>query len=206
MRPMQPAWLWLSAFIAAHVLLAFNAHAAAEDDARAVVESLQAVLVEVAQSAPDSSLEQRVALLRPAVGVAHDMERMGRLTVGRFWRSWTEGEREDFIDAFERLSVTTYASRFASIGPDTFEILSASAADESSAVVEALIHRPDGEPVEMSYELRLADGSWRIAQVLADGVSELGLMRSSYYEILESDGFAGLIDSIESEIAGFYDR
>jgi phospholipid transport system substrate-binding protein len=203
---MQPAWPWLSAFVAAQVLFTFDAHAADEDDASAVIGSLQAALVEVAQSAPDSSLEQRVAALRPAVGAAHDMEGMGRLTVGRFWRSWTERERENFIDAFERLSVTTYASRFASIGPDTFEILSASAVDETNAVVEALIHRPDGEPVEMSYELRLGDGRWRIAQVLADGVSELGLMRSSYYEILESDGFVGLIDSIESEIADFYDK
>jgi phospholipid transport system substrate-binding protein len=192
--------------VAAQVLLACNSHAAAEADASAVIGNLQAALVEVAQSASDSSLDQRVAALRPVVDMAHDMERMGRLTVGRFWRSWTDAQRLDFIDAFERLSVATYASRFASVGPDTFEIVSASAVDETNAVVEALIHRLDGEPVEMSYELRLEDGSWRISQVRADGVSELGLMRSSYYEILESDGFAGLIDSIESEIADFYDR
>lgn len=188
------------------MLFALESYAAVEDDAAAVVASLHAALVEVAQSSPDSTLDQRVAALRPAVAAAHDMERMGRLTVGRFWRSWTEDQRQEFIEAFENLSVTTYASRFASIGPDSFEIVSASAADENNAVVAALIHRPDGEPVELSYELSLEGGSWRIVQVLADGVSELGLMRSSYYERLESGGYAGLIDSIESEIADFYDR
>jgi phospholipid transport system substrate-binding protein len=203
---MRLAFRLVKALAAAGTLLAFPAYAAVEDDASAVIENLHAALLEVAQSAPDSSLEQRVATLRPAVSEALDIERMGRLTVGRFWRSWTEDQRRAFIRLFERLSVTTYASRFAAIGPDTLEILGARAVDEHSAVVDALIHRPDREPVEFNYELRLEDGSWRIAQVRADGVSELGLMRSSYYAILESGGYAGLIESIESEIADFYDK
>jgi len=200
------AFRWLEVLAVTGTLFAANAVAAVEDDATAVVARLHAALVDVAQSAPDSSLEQRVAALGPVVSAAHDMTRMGRVTVGRFWRSWTDEQRQAFIDAFERLSVTTYASRFASVGPGTFEIVSARADGDNDAVVEALIHRPDDEPVALSYELGLADGSWRIAQVRADGVSELGLMRSSYYEILDSAGYDGLIESIESEIADFYDK
>lgn len=200
---MRLAFRWFKVLVAAGTLLAFNVFAAAEDDATAVIAGLHAALIEAAQFAPDSNLEQRIAALGPAVSSAHDMERMGRLTVGRFWRDWTDEQRRTFIEAFERLSVTTYASRFSAIGPDTFEILGASVVDEASVVVDALIHRPDGAPVELNYELGLRDGNWRIAQVRADGVSELGLMRSSYYGILEAEGFTGLIESIESEIAGF---
>jgi phospholipid transport system substrate-binding protein len=199
---------WPQVFVAASLLFLgqANANAAVEDDAAAVIAGLHTALLETAQAAPDSSLDQRVEALAAAVRAAHDMERMARLTVGRYWRSWSGDQRQAFVAAFDRLSVTTYASRFASIGPDTFEIVSARAVDDSSAVVESLIHRPDGEPVELSYDLQLDNGRWRIVQIRADGVSELGLMRSSYYEILESDGYSGLIESIDSEIAGYYDR
>jgi phospholipid transport system substrate-binding protein len=196
----------LAAVPAAGILLVPPVFAAAEDDAKAVIESLHAALVEVAETGSESGLDQRIATLAPVILQTHDIERMGRLTIGRFWRNLSEDQRQSFIQAFERLSVTTYASRFAAIGPETFESVSSKLMDDDSAEVTALIHRAEGEPVEMVYEIQLEGEDWRIVQILADGVSELGLMRSSYYEILDTDGLAGLIETIEAEIAGYYDR
>ena len=188
----------VSALVSA-MLFATQAHAAAEDDAIAAIERLHASLIEVAETEPALSLQQRVELLSPVIGETHDLTAMGRLTVRRYWRDMSEMERVEFVDVFERLSITTYASRFASIGPETFEILGA-VIDDRYVTVEAIIRRDDGDDVPMDYQLELTGESWRIVHVVADGVSELSLMRSEYSEILDSGGLDDLIVEIESQI------
>jgi phospholipid transport system substrate-binding protein len=98
--------------------------------------------------------------------------------------------------------VTTYASRFGAVGPDTFAVQGGEAVDENRVEVEAVIRRRDAEDVTMGYLLELdAAGGWRIVNVEADGVSELSLMRSRYFDILDSGDLDDLIAELEAELA-----
>ena len=174
--------------------------AATGDEAIAVIEQLHAALVEAAGGAPGLTLEARIELLAPAIRASHDLTTMGRLTVGRFWRRWGDAERNSFSDAFARLSITTYASRFSGVGTDTFAVRGGSSADTDLYEVDAVIRRADADDVPMRYLLRRDDAGWRIINVFADGVSELSLMSSEYFGILEAGGFADLIAALESQI------
>jgi phospholipid transport system substrate-binding protein len=176
------------------------AHAAPGDDAAAVIARLQSSLVEVAAAQPALTLEQRFDALAPVVRETHDLTTMARLTVRRFWRRWSEEQRASFGDVFGRLSITTYASRFANIGPDTFAILGASEAGEDLYDVDAVIRRRDDDDVPMRYQLGRDGDSWRIINVFADGVSELSLMGSEYFDILENGDFDDLIAELERQI------
>jgi phospholipid transport system substrate-binding protein len=189
---------WLAAVCL--LLASLPARAAANDDAVAVVSGLQEALVQVASIEPALSLEQRYERLAPVIVEAHDLRLMGRLTVRRFWRDWSDAQRAAFVDAFERLSITTYASRFATIQPDTFEILGSKPSGEDRVEVEAVIHRRDDEDVSMVYLLQSDGERWRIINVFADGASELSVMASEYFDILESGGYDDLIAEIESQI------
>jgi len=190
----------------AAILFAAGGHAAANEDAAAVVARLHSALVEVAADERVLSLDQRGELLAPVITETHDLAGMARLTVGRYWRGWTEEQQSAFLSIFEHLSITTYASRFSSVGADVFELVASEAVGADSAVVVALIHRPDDEAVEMNYDLRLSGDPerWRIVQVRPDGVSELSLMRSEYYEILGSGDYDDLVETLRFQIAAFY--
>ena len=187
--------------IACLTLFATLVPAAAEESAGEVVERLHQALVDMASVEPMPDLAERIALIAPVVRETHDLAGMGQFTVRRGWRTMSEDERDEFVEVFERLSLTTYASRFASIGPDNFEILRSEATGDQGATVEAIIRRNDGDDVPMEYLLELQGENWRIVHVRADGVSELSLMRSEYSGLLQSDGFSSLIAAIESEIA-----
>jgi phospholipid transport system substrate-binding protein len=183
------------------VLLASSSGAAPVDDAVAVIERLQAALVATAVLEPDPGQDARYERLAPVVTETHDLETMGRLTVRRFWRDWSEAERASFSRAFERLSIATYASRFAGVGPETFGIVGGVEDGEDRVEVQSLVRRKDAEDVPIDYLLQQQDGGWRIINVFADGASELSLMASEFYAILESGGFEALLDEIESRIA-----
>jgi phospholipid transport system substrate-binding protein len=186
--------------LAAALLLAAAARAAPRAPAAPVIESLYDALVTLAGEEPAPTLEQRVAVLAPVIESTHDLTTMGRITVRRFWNGWSAAERERFVATFARLSVTTYASRFATVGPDTFAVIGGRPVAENRAEVAALIHRSDADDVPMDYLLQLDDSGWRIVNVEADGVSELSLMRSKYFDILETGDFDDLIAELEAEI------
>jgi phospholipid transport system substrate-binding protein len=193
--------LWLAALLPGLMLLPPAASAAAVDDAVAVIERLQAALVAAAESEPGLSLAGRYERLEPVVIESHDLASMARLTVRRFWREWSEEDRSAFTDAFVRLSITTYASRFASVGPETFAVLGGTEDGAERIEVNALVRRKEGEDVPMDYLLQLEDGHWRIINVFADGASELSLMAAEYYVIIESRGFDALLAELEAKIA-----
>ena len=197
---------------AAFVLLATGlglagvCHADAVADATAVVTRLQAALVETAALEPDPGLAERHELLAPVVSETHDLGTMGRLTVRRFWREWNEAERARFSEAFARLSIATYASRFAGVAADSFAIVGGSESGERRVEVESLIRRADGTDVSLDYLLEQDGDRWRIINVLADGASELSLMAAEYYEIVESGGIEGLLEALEEKRAALPER
>jgi phospholipid transport system substrate-binding protein len=183
-------------------LAAASVAAAAEDDAAAIVARLHKALIDVAAADTSLSVGERFDALNPVVSGTHDLEAMARYTInGRTWRGWEESQRQAFIDVFARLSVQSYASRFGSVGPDTFELLGTEAVSDNRTLVRALIHRSDADDVSMDYLLQLDGENWRIVSIEADGVSELALMRSDFFAVFEEGGFEGLIEEIESEIA-----
>ena len=200
------AQLAVAAMLPVFFAVTSSAIAAPVDDAIDVIEQLQGALVEAAALEPDPGVAGRNEQLAPIVSATHDLETMGRLTVRRFWRDWSEDERAAFSDAFERLSIVTYASRFAGVGPETFAILGGTEDGAERVEVHSVVRRINGEAVPIDYLLQLQDGHWQIINVFADGASELSLMASEYYAILESDGFDALLAEIESRILASQER
>jgi phospholipid transport system substrate-binding protein len=199
--PRRSPLLLQAALLATIAILAPAVGAAPVDEATGVIERLQAALVAAAALGPDPGHDARYERLAPVVTETHDLETMGRLTVRRFWRDWSESERASFNEAFTRLSIATYASRFANVGPETFGIVGGAVDGDDRVEVQSLVRRRDGDAVPIDYLLQGRDGSWRIINVFADGASELSLMASEFYAILESGGFDALLREIEARIA-----
>jgi phospholipid transport system substrate-binding protein len=197
---------WLAAIITLASLLSQVAlgqsetHDSSSDtSAVLVVERLLNALVAAAAL---SDLDERVDFLTEPVLTSHDFAYIGQLTVRRQWRDWSEAQRGRFLDAFTTFSVMSYATRFSGVGEGSFEVLGAEDAGRSRVQVNTTVARADGSAVPIDYILQQADGEhWRIANVVADGVSDLALKRAEYSSTLSSSGFEGLIEALESQTA-----
>jgi phospholipid transport system substrate-binding protein len=111
-------------------------------------------------------------------------------------------DRERFVVAFERLSVATYASRFKNVTAATFaSTASAAAADNGRMQVATQIARPNAAAVSLEYLLQQHDGSWKIINIVADGVSDLALKRAEYQRILTGGTLDDLIKELDAQTA-----
>lgn len=167
----------------------------------AVVETLQDALIEAMKQGDTLGYEGRYRLVEPVVRETHDLEAIARVAVGRYWREFTPAQRARLIEAFGRQSFATYAARFDEYGGQHFEITGHKPMRRGQILVESRLVKGNGERVSFNYILRDGQDSWRIINIIVDGVSDLALKRAEYTAILESDGFDALIAKIEEKVA-----
>lgn len=169
---------------------------AAAPTPEAAVERLLDGLVEVAAEHGDEPVEVRYDALLPIVTSTHDLPYIAELTIRREWRELTDEQRERFVDAFVRLSVMTYASRFGALERGMFELGDSEPPADGRAVVRATLTTRDGDEIPFEYVLHEADGGWKIVNILADNVSDLALKRAEYRRLLAG----GTIDDVIAEL------
>lgn len=170
-------------------------------EAPAPVRSLYDALLGAASEGETLGLEGRREQLAPVVRHSFDLDFMAARVLGGHWRTLSEQEKADWVDLFTRLTVASYAERFESAEGLRLEVGDVEPGARGTAVVRSTIHPPDGEAVAVDYRLRPEDGAWRIVDVYLDGtVSELALRRSEYGAVIDREGFAHLVSSLDERI------
>ncbi len=173
---------------------------AAEPTPTAIVERLNAVLIEVMQGAEALGFQGRYARLAPVLSATFNFPWMARISAGRHWRALDEATRSRFVEAFGNMSIATYAARFDGYGGERFEVLGAAPARRKTVLVRNHLVKSDGETVAIDYLLKAAEGRWRVVDVFLDGkYSELALKRSEYGSVIKNHGMEVLIRRLDEK-------
>lgn len=122
---------------------------------------------------------------------------MTQVAAGSYWRKSGPAQIDRLVDAFARLSISTYASRFDGYSGQSFETKGEKPGPQKTILVKTRIIDPGSDPVDLTYVTRKIKGEWRIIDVLLDvGISELAVRRSEYRRVLKIGGIEGLIETL----------
>ena len=195
--------LLLSAAVAVSAIAVWRAaadEAVATDSPGATIALLQQALVAVSRDRSNATVEERYRMLEPIIVATHNLPYIAEFALRRQWGSLTEDQRQRFVAAFQRLSVTTYAARFGKVAPDAFRPIEAGAPDANGRVqVTTAIKRESQPDVSFDYLLQQDGEHWKIINIVADGVSDLALKRAEYQRVFASGGIEGLIAELEQQ-------
>ena len=166
----------------------------------ATIDSLQNALVAASRDAAQATVSERYRMLEPSIVATHNLAYIAEFALRRQWASLTETERQRFIAAFQRLSVMTYAARFRNVASDAFRPIEAGAPDASGRVQVTTAIKREGQPdVSFQYLMQQDGASWKIINIVADGVSDLALKRAEYQRLFANGGIEGLIAELEQQ-------
>lgn len=172
----------------------------ATDTPAATIATLQRGLVGVASEHGDGAVEERYRALEPLILATHDLPYIAEFALRRQWSGLGEPDRQRFVAAFQRLSVMTYAARFAKVGPQTFRSATSGAPDASGRVQVATAVARAGQPdITLEYLLQQGAQGWRIVNIVADGVSDLALRRAEYQRLYASGALEGLLAELAAQ-------
>jgi phospholipid transport system substrate-binding protein len=165
----------------------------------APVERLHDALLDVMKQASKLGFEGRYERLSGLIAEIYDLPWMVQAAVGTDWQKASAEQRQRLVEAFKRLSIGTYASRFDGFSGQSFKTVEERSGPGTTRVVSTQLLRPPQTPVNLTYVVRkAAEGDWRVIDVLLDNtVSELAVRRSEYRRIIQDQGIDGLIATLE---------
>ena len=146
--------------------------------------------------------QQRLSRLVQVLDASVDFQTVARLVIGRYWRQATPEQQSEYAQLFREFTITTIASQLRNYGGETYEITGSRAVDEQDTVVSSKIVRTKGQPpANVDWRLRKKGDAFAIIDVVGEGVSAVVTWRQEYSEILERNGFDGLISRLKEQIA-----
>jgi phospholipid transport system substrate-binding protein len=174
----------------ASLTVAPNAIAA---DANVFMNELWNRAVEVlSKKAP---LTERLARFRQLFHADFDGPGIARFVLGRYWRSASEEEQQEYLKLFENYVVFVYGTRLSNFGGETFKVRG-SRTDENGTIVSTDIISPSGEaPIKVDWRLVEGNGAFKVNDVIIEGISMMVTQRSEFASVIQRHGgqVAGLL-------------
>ncbi len=123
--------------------------------------------------------------------------RMTQLAVGRNWRDANDAQKKSLIDEFRTLLVRTYSTSLTQFRNQTIDVKPLKvAAAETEVVVKTQVNQPGGQPIPIDYSMEKSGDTWKVYDVLIDGVSLVTNYRSSFNTEIQKSGIDGFIKSL----------
>ena len=172
-------------------------------EAVATVDNLHAALLDIMQNAESMGYGGRSDRIAPVVESSFDLAFITRFTVGRYWADLSTEQQDIMVDALRRLTIANYASRFDGYSGERFATVSNKATRKGRELVRTVleVNNDIADNVSLDYLLQQSDASWRIVNVIANGVSDLSLKRADYGAIIKSEGLDSLVARLNAQIA-----
>ena len=159
---------------------------------------------EVTAVAGDRTLtpEQREHSLRKVLLDGFEVDTIGRIVLGRYWRGATPAQLAGYQRLFAHFLVDRYVSRFVRYGGASIAYTGARSAKRNFAVIESRITVPGQPSVRVDWLVRNANGGPRVIDLIVNGLSLAVIQRFEFTAIIESHGgdLEGLLSALRRKM------
>jgi phospholipid transport system substrate-binding protein len=173
---------------------------AADDAGSFIAETGNSVL----SLARDKSLSQDEfkQRLRTITDRDFDMARIAQFVLGRYWRSASDADRQQFVQVFQDYMVHVYATRFRQYSGSQFKV-SGQRQEGNTTMVTTEIDRSDGQPpAKVVWQVAKAGNGFRITDVSIEGISQAVTYREEFASVIQQHNgqVSALTEQLRSKI------
>ena len=131
---------------------------------------------------------ERLARFRELYQQNFDGPGIARFVLGRYWRSASEQEQQEYLKLFQDYVVFVYGTRLSDFNGERFKVRG-SRTDESGTIVSTDIISPKGDaPIKVDWRLITDHGAFKINDVIIEGISMLVTQRSEFASVIQRHG------------------
>ena len=175
--------------------------AASDDPAFAFIQGLGDQAIAVLQDKAKFTFAEREAAFRKVMVTGFDIPTVGRFVLGRYWKTATKEQRNEYMAIFVDFIVRVYASRFDSYGGEQFAVHSVIDDESGDKMVRAQIVRPSGgDPIGVDFRVRLKKDKYKVIDVTVEGISMLHTHRVEFASVINRKGIDGLLKDLRARI------
>lgn len=183
------------AVLLAACLVSTPASRAEVDDPVGFIEQLGVEAIEMLAD-PALTEQERISEFRRILVAGFDLPTIARFVLGRYWRRATTEERREFESLLEDYIVTTYAAQLGRYRGETLAV--GAARGEGDILVASEIVPREGPPVRVDWRVRGGPGSYKVIDVVVEGISMVITQRSAFASVIQRSG--GRVSGLLSEL------
>ncbi|MBI2381558.1 MAG: ABC transporter substrate-binding protein [Gammaproteobacteria bacterium] len=194
---------WFKAVVATLALAGASAVLAAQTPHELIDATSQALVsrLDAQKDAMKQDPNIVVGIVNDVVLPTMDVPTISRKVLGKHWKGASPEQQAKFTEQFRSYMVRFYSRVFANYNGEKLEILPEIASKEPDfAVVKTQIVKSSGQTIPVDYRLqKQADGSWKVIDFKAEGVSLVINNQKQYGAQVGKDGLDAVIATLTSK-------
>jgi len=187
-------------FLLSLTFVAFAGNALADIAPDALVKSTAEEVLEIVKKDKDiqaGDQKKIFALAEEKILPNFNFDRVSQLVLGRSWTKASKEQQDAFQKEFRSLMLRTYATALSKYRNQVIEYKPLrSQPTDKEVTVKTLILQPGGQPVAVDYTLEKTDSSWKVFDIVIEGVSLVTNYRSQFSSEIRQSGMDGLIQKL----------
>lgn len=138
---------------------------------------------------------ERLARFRQLFQADFDGPGIARFVLGRYWRSASQQEQQEYLKLFEDYVVFVYGTRLSDFSGETLKVRGSRTVENGTIVSTDVISPSSGAPIKVDWRLVTDNGAFKINDVTIEGISMMVTQRSEFASVIQRNGgqVAGLL-------------
>jgi phospholipid transport system substrate-binding protein len=185
--------------LAVFLMIPFQSQAATpKETVEAGVNKLVKTLGEPAFKAKPK--DERIAKIGAEIETVFDFKELSRRTLGREWKKMKAEQQKEFVELFRELLQGVYADRLLAYSDQKIIFDKETMLKKGRAEVQSYLQTSDGKKIPLFYRLTDKSGSWKVYDVIIEGVSMVKNYRTQFKQILAKDSPDKLIEILREKV------
>lgn len=192
--------LLLALALAASLVVGGARPVPAAEGPSAVVEQTTSGVIAILTDAKLSTDEKRKRV-EDVVLASVDFETLSKLVIARNWSKFTEAQRAEFMTLFKNHLSMTYGRNVDTYKNEKVTITGSREESGGDTTVKTKIVRGGPGDILVDYRMRQTAGTWKIIDVIIEGVSLVSNFRSQFQDVVSSGGPERLLSLLRDKNA-----
>jgi phospholipid transport system substrate-binding protein len=168
---------------------------------RGAVEAAVVRFMTIVQNgqAGGTAVAERNAEIREIVRDMFDFDEISKRALSRHWQTLQTDEQAEFVPLFRDLLERAYLTQVESVGSEQIVFLGESIDAGGSATVRSKVITRHGSEIPLDYRLHVLGGTWRIYDVIVQGVSFIASYRTQFDRVIRTESYSALRERLQKK-------
>ena len=146
------------------------------------------------------SKEQQIATIGEEIDHVFDFKELSRRTLGKQWKKMSAEQQTEFVKLFRELLQGVYADRLLAYSDQKVIFDKEIMLKKGRAEVQSYLQTSDGKKIPLFYRLTDKSGSWKVYDIIIEGVSMVKNYRTQFRQILAKDSPDKLLEILRDKL------
>jgi len=144
--------------------------------------------------------DQQISIVGAEIDSIFDFKELSRRTLGKQWKKMSAEQQTEFVQLFRELLQGVYADRLLAYSDQKVIFDKEIMLKKGRAEVQSYLQTSDGKKVPLFYRLTDKSGSWKVYDVIIEGVSMVKNYRTQFRKIISKDSPDKLLEVLRKKV------